>query len=224
MVIWEGNSPLDGQPIVVIATGLKRPSKNEKTGKMVQIYILRQDIDPVSAIKANEDKSICGRCELRPKKGENIGKCYVNVGQGPLAAWKAYSKGSYPAYNLESFRGKIVRFGAYGDPACIPEDIVRDIVSVCKGHTGYTHQWFVRGMDWTKEFFQASCSNDNMANMAKRQGFHIFGVNLSDTFAARPCDYYTDGKTCDSCLKCNGKYDIKVSAHGNAPTMMRWEK
>ena len=83
MILYEGPSILDGKPIVVIMTGAKAPSHNAKTGAMAQTYILRQDIPPLEAVKSKEDVSICGDC---PHKGTS---CYVNVGQGPSAVWKA---------------------------------------------------------------------------------------------------------------------------------------
>ena len=43
-VIYEGKSPYDGAEIMVLASGIKVPSTNVKTGWMIQIYILRKDI------------------------------------------------------------------------------------------------------------------------------------------------------------------------------------
>ena len=53
-ILWEGASLIDGAPIVVIATGFASRSTNRKTGGMVQTYILRRDIDPVSAVQSGE--------------------------------------------------------------------------------------------------------------------------------------------------------------------------
>jgi hypothetical protein len=39
VILWEGASAIDGAPIVVIATGLKRGSRNGKTGAQVQTFI-----------------------------------------------------------------------------------------------------------------------------------------------------------------------------------------
>ena len=74
VVLYRGPSRLDGAPIVVVATGLQRPSENEKTGPMVQTWILRSDEHPVSAVHSGADASICGDCPLRPlnaKPGED---------------------------------------------------------------------------------------------------------------------------------------------------------
>lgn len=43
-VVWRGNSPEDGAPLVAIATGFQDPSENPKTGPMVQVYLVREDI------------------------------------------------------------------------------------------------------------------------------------------------------------------------------------
>ena len=66
VVLYRGPSKLDGEPIVCIATGLKAPSKNPKTGTMVQTWILREDVAPHKAQKTGEDSSVCGDCPLRP--------------------------------------------------------------------------------------------------------------------------------------------------------------
>ena len=61
-VLWEGASPLDQAPIVVIAT---MNSSNVKTGNMIQTWILRSDINPVQAVNDGNDYSICGDCPHR---------------------------------------------------------------------------------------------------------------------------------------------------------------
>ena len=45
-ILFEGKSEIDGKDIVVIATGLNVNSNNDKTGSMVQTWILCKDIDP----------------------------------------------------------------------------------------------------------------------------------------------------------------------------------
>ena len=61
-IIYRGPSLLDGAPIVVIAIDSAR---NTKTGRMVQTYILRADMDPREANKTGADFSICGTCPHR---------------------------------------------------------------------------------------------------------------------------------------------------------------
>lgn len=66
VVLYEGPSMLDGEPIVAIATGMQTPSTNRKTGEMVQVHILLQKEHPSVAQNSGADSSICGNCPLRP--------------------------------------------------------------------------------------------------------------------------------------------------------------
>lgn len=51
MIIYRGPSLLDGAPIVAIATGLDGKHRNSKTGNMVQTWIMRDDIAPISRLR-----------------------------------------------------------------------------------------------------------------------------------------------------------------------------
>ena len=75
MVVYEGPSLINGEPVVVIATGLDKPSTNRKTGPMVQTYILLADERPRDAIQSGKDEAICGSC---PARG---GWCYAIQGR-----------------------------------------------------------------------------------------------------------------------------------------------
>ena len=74
VILYDGASMLDGEPIVVIAT---LETSNRKTGEMVQTWIIRSDIAPTDAAKSGDDKSICGAC---PHRHYSKGACYVNLG------------------------------------------------------------------------------------------------------------------------------------------------
>src|SRR3989344_7004286 len=139
-VIYRGPSMLDGAPIVVIATGLAKSSRNEKTGDMVQTWIMREDMHPSEAGKAGADDSGCGNC---PHRGAS---CYVQVWRAPAVVWKAHQRGVYPmAADLAAIRalgrGRMVRLGAYGDPAAVPAEVWSALCAEASGWTGYTHQW-----------------------------------------------------------------------------------
>jgi hypothetical protein len=166
-VLWEGASLIDGSPIVVIGT---ISSRNIKTGKMLQTWILRADLDPLTANRTGEDYSICGNCPLRgeanPGKvsgtADNRG-CYVQIGQAPASVYRTYKAGKYPraiVYGGLLFdpalfdatgiptvsgapcigKGQTVRLGAYGDPAAVPGHIWDMLTKFATGWTGYTHQ------------------------------------------------------------------------------------
>ena len=140
-VLWEGLSPLDNKPLVAIAI---MKSSNVKTGDMVQVYILRSDINPVEAVNNGEDFSICGDCPHRKNTKTGKRSCYVNVGQGPNSVYKSFKAGKYPRYGYtihgNLWRGKSIRFGAYGDPALLPSWLVKTMIMLTglNTHTGYT--------------------------------------------------------------------------------------
>src|SRR4051794_34520074 len=114
-VIYRGPSEIDEQPIVAIATGFQKKSKNRKTGPdLIQVWILREDINPVEAILDGADISICGLCPLRgiPEEGKiRDRKCYVPVWRAPLSIWRCFKRGSYPL-TMEA------QAQQYHDPGC----------------------------------------------------------------------------------------------------------
>lgn len=61
MIIWEGNSLINGEPVVVI--GL--PGSNPKIGKMLCVHILCQNVAPEVAVFEGMDDTICGDCRFR---------------------------------------------------------------------------------------------------------------------------------------------------------------
>jgi hypothetical protein len=94
-------------------------------------------------------------------KGHGMRKdvCYVRTSEAPLSIWRAYKKGRYARLiDLSLFRDRIVRFGAYGEPILIPLPIMRAIVGVSAGHTGYTHEWRAPWVQGYREFLMASTS------------------------------------------------------------------
>ena len=83
-VLHRGPSPIDGKPIIVLMT---TKSVNRKTGNMLQTYILRDDLDPLSAIASADDYSVCGNCRHR-KQADGTRSCYVNIGQSVMSVWR----------------------------------------------------------------------------------------------------------------------------------------
>lgn len=140
-IAYQGPSKINKEKIIVIVSGFNG-SKNTKTGNMIQIYILMDNIQPTHGVFQGKDEGICGDC---PHRYINNGSCYVNPLHGPTAVYNAYKRGSYPHKTLneakELLNDKIVRLGAYGDPAAVPITVWDTILEKTKGHTGYTHQW-----------------------------------------------------------------------------------
>lgn len=223
-LLWQGPSLLDGQPIV--AVGVYRTGKgvNSKTGAMVQTYIIRADVDPVAAIQSGADVSVCGDCKLRGNGGQGRG-CYVNLGQGPLAVYKAFTRGNYPAIDpAELGRGRMVRLGTYGDPAAVPVAVWDSLLEQAKGHTGYTHQWRIRP-DLAR-ITMASADTPADASAAWRLGFRTFRLSSEPTNVEIQCPSDL-GISCLDCGLCDGTRNgtraavksITIPPHG---TGRRW--
>ena len=154
-IIYDGNSLLDGKPIVVIAIP---KSSNDKTGNMVQTFIICKDTDPITASRRGEDYSICGNCIHRgiPNHKKNSGgadkrSCYVML-LVVLSVYKAYKKGNYTLAQGHDDITKLgadreVRLGTYGDTSAVPSYVWDSLLSKSSGRTGYTHQHNVQGKE-----------------------------------------------------------------------------
>ena len=218
MILYEGASLIDGNPVVAIATF---GSRNTKTGGMVQIWIMRADMKPMDAIKSGGDRSICGDC---PHRWSLDGCCYVLPFQAPTNVYNAYKRGYYPVATAElidrEFYKRKVRFGAYGDPAAIPVEVYAGILAVCNvaGSTGYTHQY---GRDWfapgVLEFCQISADTREQAQRAQAAGHKTYRVT-ADREQLLPGEVYCEserGLQCADCGLCNGKTaNVVIEYHG----------
>jgi hypothetical protein len=240
-ILYAGPSMLDGSPIVAIATGLGSGSTNAKTGAMVQVWIIRSDVDPITASRTGQDASICGDCPHRgtatPERASGWAKgrsCYVNLVQAPRSVFATYQRGGYAPMELEAFadaiRGKGLRLGAYGDPAAVPFYVWDAICPAAAFCNGYTHAWrrFPELAAWCMA--SADCEDDRIA--AQVLGFRTFRVrHASEQVAARevicPASEEAGKRTvCASCRACGGhsakaKADIVIIAHGSGANAFR---
>lgn len=235
-IIYEGPSLYDGKPVVVL---VQSGSKNKKTGNMVQTYILRSDIDPISANRTGEDSSICGDCPHMGKptekdKGTATGRtCYVTLAHGPLGKWKAYKRGiyghSFGHSAIQSLgEGQIVRLGTYGDPACVPSYIWESLLSRSKGHTAYTHG----SKNPIPETIMTSADSLTQAESAWSRGERTFRILSSVAGLVQGKEVLCPaseeaGKrtTCLSCKLCGGSQvkarSVAIVAHGTSKRMAR---
>jgi hypothetical protein len=175
-IIYKGPSLLDGKPIVVIATYSDR---NSKTGKVLQTYIIRSDINPLEASKTGEDYSICGPCVMRgtptddPKRKQAKDRdCYVNLGQGVLIVYRAFINGVYPTANPRDIgRGRFVRVGTYGDGSAVPQYVWDELLSEASDWTAYSHQ-----SGWRPDIAMQSVHSHTEAQMHWQAGRRTFRV------------------------------------------------
>jgi hypothetical protein len=223
-VIHRGPSKIDGQPIIVVAIWA---STNRKTGDMLQTYIMRSDIDPLTANKYGEDYSICGNCALRgtptldpTKKQAEDRPCYVVLGQGPTVVWNGLQRGIYPDYTNRQQRralgrGRMVRIGTYGDGAAAPRFVWDDLLFEAEGHNAYSHN----GGD--PRIYMQSADTLPQAQAAWSSGFRTFRV-VHDTSHLQPNEILcpsSRGVQCVDCRLCGGTQvkakSIAIVVHGN---------
>ena len=222
VVIYEGPSRLDGSAIVAVATGIRRPSKNAKTGAAVQVWILRSDVDPVTAGRSGQDVSVCGDCIHRPT---GQGTCYVQIFQAPRSVWQSYRAGRYPRVDggtaAALMAGRVVRWGAYGDPAALPLALLRRVSAAAAGHTGYTHQW--QRFPALRSLLMASTDTVDECRRASARGWRFFAAGVGPESGAIVCPASDEaGKrtSCERCRLCDGarsgdrRANIRIGVHG----------
>ena len=231
VVLYDGPSKIDGEPIIAIACRIMESSENDKTGAMVQTFIMRKDIAPHEALKTGDDSSVCGDCALRPiNKGAT--RCYVRVYQAPLSVWGAFHRDRYATPGVdfdaallpELFAGLSFRIGSYGDPAAIPAKVWRSATSRVNNRTGYTHQWRKRIGAGLKNLCMASADNPADVASASAKGWRTFRVRKHDAPTLKTesiCPASKEGGKrvqCDTCGLCQGATiaarNIVIADHG----------
>jgi hypothetical protein len=238
-IFYRGPSQIDGQPIVGIAV---LRSINGKTGDMVQTYIIRSDMAPLTALATGADISICGNCGHRPKRirirdpktgrftSKKVRTCYVDIGKSVQSVFHAFARGSYP--QLEPVDGaryladRMVRLGAYGDPAAIPAHVWIALLADAAGHTGYTHQWRKPMAADLAPIVMASADSPHDRDQARARGWRTFTVVREGTpLAAREfaCPASPEGgnrRQCIDCGACDGatranQASVAIVVHGS---------
>lgn len=211
-VLYDGASLIDGEPIVCIAT---MHSSNGKTGDMIQVWVMRSDVNPLHASRHGLDISVCGNCPSRGiatyrEQGVAAERaCYVLLQNAPNGIWKHYRAGGYPtAHDIAAVgAGRKVRLGAYGDMAAVPHYVTAGLLCEALGHTGYSHQWDSH-VEFDAGHLMASVDSLAEAWAAWAAGYRTFRV--VDSFAdivpgfEIPCPNSTHGVQCIDCLLCDG--------------------
>ncbi len=230
-IIYEGPSLIDGSPIVAIA---QVKSGNRKTGDMVQTWILRSDIDPITASRTGADTAICGDC---PHKGKPSDKatgwakdrtCYVNLLFAPNGVYKAYKRGAYQVARVHDdiaaiAKGKGCRLGSYGDPAAVPSYIWESLTRYAEFVTAYTHN----PVNPMPHKIMTSADNAAQAESAWDKGERTFRVvsDLAQLIKGKEVlcpasDEAGNRATCASCKLCGGNSikakSVAIVAHGSS--------
>jgi hypothetical protein len=232
-VLYQGPSLLTGDPIVAIATGLGDvASANEKTGPMVQIWILRSDVAPMEAKRQNVDDAVCGDCKLRGRDGKDSG-CYVPAWVAPDRVYKSFIAGNYPVVSWTESQalveGRSVRLGAYGDPAAVPFEVWRTLLTTAVGWVGYSHSWKICDPR-LKTIVMASVDSEAEFFDAGLRGWRTFRIRMPGApliagaeFVCPASDESGHRTTCQQCQLCRGTSSparsVVIQVHGKPSSL-----
>ena len=192
-ICYEGPSSIDGKPVMMIMTGFKRRSQNDKTGGgLLQTWILRSDIPPSEAVKTGEDKSICGDCRHRGtwiivnSVWKFINTCYVKVYHAPRAVFECYKNG-------KGYR-KLSK---------------SDLSNEAMDTLGYCHQWRTCDQRF-RDICMASVDTIEEQIEAQKMGWRTFRVRTAESELLPlenmcPASHEAGRRIqCDTCKACSG--------------------
>lgn len=222
-VYFETTSLIDNTPVYVVLRGRKAAQAerdagaNDKTGAMIQSYIMPRDVAPNEAARTGADAAVCGDCIHRPILARVSGapRCYVNLGHGPRVVYDATQRGVYERVNLLGacayVAGLSTRFGSWGDPGAVDPQIWHALAESAGERTGYTHRWRDTGAA-LRGIVMASVDSEAERDEAHAALWATFGVDADGEWErikgeARCPASAEAGKqvTCRTCpLKCNG--------------------
>ena len=143
---------------------------------------------------------------------------------GILNMWKHFTDGGYPDADEDAYvkmaQAEFVRFGGWGDSACLPPGHVERFADIPK-RAGYTHQWMRSIGAHLRRWMMASCDSPEERTHAKDMGWRSFRVRLPGEKLLKgeiDCPYprvqCCDCGACDGAVRGRRKPDISVEAHG----------
>lgn len=202
VVLYDGPSRINGERVILIATF---STKNDKTGNLIQTWILSADKNPIEAINDGSDDAICGDCPLRgiimaakdsKYKSKRTGAlqhdtvnrqrgCYVKVQHAPSNIWKSWEAGGYPEYDpavhARWFKRRGLRLGAYGDPVAVPLTAWKKVMKLCsRTQPGYTHQWKLAKFQAWRRYVMASTHSESEVELANSKGWRSYRTRTAD--------------------------------------------
>lgn len=122
---------------------------------------------------------------------------------------------------LKMAKGAYVRFGTYGEPSLLGEDLVAEVCSLASSWTGYTHQ---HAKDWAQpysKFFMASVHSAEEAHEKTISEWRSFAVVDAKSNGLVGCPASKEGgfkSNCASCGLCSGttgkgKKSVQIIQH-----------
>lgn len=229
-LIYRGPSLINNAPILAFATV---SSANRKTGNVVQTTIVPDNVVPSAASKTPQVNSVCGACVLKRTERDI---CYVRIEESIDSIARAYYAGNVDdvtgddAEIAELGTGRVVRLGAYGDPAAVPSRIWRTLCSDSTAILGYTHQWQTMAIEpWTLRHCMLSCETENQAIAANNNGLRSYRVRAQGAPLLPfeiDCPEPQRNVQCEQCRLCDGAKaakSVSIQAASLSAQPITWE-
>ncbi len=220
VIVWRGPSIFTGNPVQVLLSCLNpsSPSRNWKTGPMIQATILPVGVNPTRGFGTLAERDTCGACRLTGAGAARV--CYA-----AMHAWlTGRSAEGAPVVDLaEAVRllgNRPLRIGAYGDPAAVPTEVWRGLVDGASHWTGFTHAW--RTCDQAlAQWVMASVDGPAEQREAAALGWRTFRIRHPGGELALgevPCANESSGVQCIKCALCKGNAsgaaNVVITVHG----------
>lgn len=216
-------------------------SQNSKIGIGYIVQTYHFSVDQVLNADFTKDAANCLSCPMSyTNNGGKSGGCYTHKGlqlMGLKSMLKRLNRlflaGDIKEFNpsqIDIFTQKVkntykvdlIRFGAYGEPVLLGEEVTEKLTTLTKNFTGYTHTYKNQKNKWSNKYFMASVHNEIDLQVAKFFKFR--------SFIAKDAEMSADGVNCPaskestlnlSCIKCklcNGtatsiKKDVYINIH-----------
>jgi hypothetical protein len=205
---------------------------------MIQTWILRSDVNPVEAVKTEQDASVCGDCRHRGTGNGKDRSCYVNIGQAPLNIYKTFKKGKYSKLvDFSWLDGRYLRVGSYGEPTAVPYDLWDTLTKKSAGYTGYTHTWKKCDVLF-RNILMASVDSKDEYLLAREMGWRTFRTFINDDvlfdkeFICPASELAGYRLTCSQCRACTGTKwgklenaaTVAIVAHGAPSKLSAYKK
>jgi len=245
LVVYDGPSMLNGARVLGILTGIPPgpPSLNSAVGFSSQLWTVDPEEHPVEKPKGGFD-AVCGDCPAKkwcyvgPRASASVFRCYHAGGYG---VWDGESNpflgGAWQSGAARTKPGALfpVRFGADGDPAALPVEVLERPAHLAgrRNWLGYTHQWRSIAPELAPRYaalLMASCDSprdlaDALATGGLWRPFYVMvpGEQLPEGAFWCPKDDKQPGGARLQCVKCRacwgsdgteGKAYPAVVAHG----------
>lgn len=236
--IYVGPSRINGDIIrgVVTTHTVNTKLTDRLNAEVLQLWVLTHETHPVIALREGQDEAVCGSCPLRAwRREEKVPRlCYVNP--NPIGSvWRSSNANPIiPARKaVAGSTARLLRLGAYGDPAALPFEVVNDLVREAQAagvrrFTGYTHQWRTCDQRF-RSLLMASCEGAQESLRAQLWGWRTFSTRRPgelpspDEIVCPAADEAGNKTTCEKCGLCDGarpggdlRKNIIIAVHGSA--------